>query len=284
MRPNHEILNIPLAVPSDKGCLQVLKRAAESQSGMGEALTLDTIINSIDTELIAMGTSAKGPNRGAIVRHGRFTLWAFEGAVDDMTEAGRRLFVNTVVYASGHRDSPILERRMNKTRDGPFSYLEAARNRSPGLLSTLGRYLPEEARGRTIDETESWLIEKRPFLRAQGRVFEVDTFAEDLDIPNHKRELLERCIANLRSRQNVQESFDTLVRYTGQGEFGDSAEGWQGWYDTNRDYLFFSDCDGFRFIVDEQAKAAAKSTSELRGWSSQHINYRETAVRLQPHQ
>jgi len=253
-------------------------RAAKSQSGMGEALTLDTIVNSIDAELIAKGTSGKGPNRGAIVRHGRFTLWAFEGPVDDMTDAGRRLFVNTVVYAAGHRGSAVLEKRMTKTRDGPFSYLESARTRSPGLLGTLGRYLPEEARGKTIDETEAWLVEKRPFLRAEGRVFEVDAFAEKLGIPNHKRELLEHCIANLRSKQNVQESVRELVRYTGQSEFGDSAEAWQDWYEANRDYLFFSDCDGFRFIIDQQAKAAGKPTSEFRGWSSQQVDYRENAV------
>lgn len=249
---------------------------------MGEALTLDTIANSIDAELIAKGTSGKGPNRGAIVRHGRFTLWAFEGPVDDMTEAGRRLFVNTAVYAARHRHSPVLERRMNKTRDGPFSYLEAARTRSPGLLKTLARYLPEEARGKTIDETEAWLVEMRPFLRAQGRVFEVDRFAEKVGIPNHKRELLEHCITNLLSGQSVQESVAELVRYTGQRELGDTPEAWQNWYERNRDYLFFSDCDGFRFIIDEQAKAAGKPTSDFRGWSSQRIDYRENAAPVSP--
>ena len=99
-----------------------------------------------------------------------------------------------------------------------------------------------------------------------------------VSIANHKRELLEHCIANLCSRQNVQESVEELVRYTGQREFGDSAEAWQTWYKTNQDYLFFSDCDGFRFIIDEQAKAAGKPTSEFRGWSSQEVNYRTDAV------
>ena len=117
-----------------------------------------------------------------------------------------------------------------------------------------------------------------PVTIRQGQVFEVDTFAENLGIPNHKRELLEHCIANLRSRQNVQESVEERVRYTGEREFGDSAEAWQRWYEANRDYLFFSDCDGFRFIVDEQAKSAGKPTSEFPGWSSQEVDYRPNAV------
>lgn len=274
MRPDHDILHTPLEVDYERGSIEVLKVVASGQSGMGEALTLDGTVNSIDGELIAKGLSGKGPDRGAIVRHGRFTLWGFEGGVDDMTELGKRLFVNTVFYAAKQAKSDVLERKLNQTRDGLFTYLDLARNKSPGFLRTMAQYIPESARGKSLKETERWVVENRPYLYAEGRVFHVDELAKKLGIPNHRRAYLEKCIANLREREDVSESAKMLIRYTGCDEHGESYELWEKWYAENREYLFFSDCDGSRFIVDERAKARRIPTEEFRGWSSEEINYR----------
>ncbi len=241
---------------------------------MGEALTLDGILNSIDAELVAKGTSGKGPERGAIVRHGRYTLWAFADSVSGMTEAGRALFINTVFYSAKHADSPVLEKKLNQTRDGLFTYIELARHKNPGFIRTLAQYLPEEARGKSIDATEQWIRENRPYLRADGRVFHVDQLARKMEIPNHKRKILARCIDNLQAARDVEQSVAALERYTGQTDFGTSAQAWQKWFDENRDYLFFSDTEGCRFLIDEQAKAKSIPTETLRGWSSESINYR----------
>jgi len=92
-----------------------------------------------------------------------------------------------------------------------------------------------------------------------------------------RRELLEFCISNLRDGRNVEESLAELVRYTGC-HFGESADEWQERYDENKDYLYFSDCDGSRFLIDEEAKAAGVSTEEYRGWSSEEIDYRTESV------
>jgi hypothetical protein len=274
VRPDHDVLNVPLKVPHRQGRLKVLKRTALSQSGMGEALTLEGIVNSIDAELIAKGLSAKGAERGAIARHGRYTLWAFAGSVDDMTEAGRTLFVNTVFYAAKHADSPVLEKRQTKTRDGAFLYLAKAKADVPGLLRTLQRYLPEEARDKSAEQTERWVAENRPYLRCEGRQFEVDAFAKALQIPNHKRALLECCIAYLENGQQVEDSLATLRRYTGRDDLGTAPQNWRTWYNENKDYLFFSDCDGYRFKIDEEAKARGIPTAKLRAWSSGEVNYR----------
>jgi len=278
VRHDHEVLNRPLQVKHDSGRLKVLKRVEKEQSEMGEALTLDGIVNSIDAEVVAKGTSAKGPERGAIVRHGRYTLWAFAGGVGDMTEAGRALFVNTVFYAAKHKENPVLERRFNQTRDGLFSYIELARHKNAGFIRTLGQYLPVEARGKSIDETEQWIEENRPYLRAEGRVFHIDEFAKKMGIPNHRRSILEQCITNLREQRDVEQSVAELERYAGEKDLGASAEAWQKWYDENRDYLFFSDSEGSRFLIDEQAKAKGIPTEKLRGWSSDEINYRVNPI------
>ncbi|MBI9019534.1 MAG: hypothetical protein JEZ07_19970 [Phycisphaerae bacterium] len=269
MQPDHDILKLHFEIPHKKGEIKVLKQQEEKQAKMGEALTLDAIVNSIDAELIAKGTSGKGPNRGAIVRHGPYTLWAFEGPVENMTETGKKLFVNTVYYAAKQRNSPVLERKLNKSRDNLFIYLS-----SKGLLGTLQNYLPKEAKGKTIEQTYHWLVKNRMYLRIKGRAFEVDELARKMNIANFKKEYLQRLIVNLRDNFEEKESYEALVRYTGMKKNGHSTQLWQKWFDENRDYLFFSDTQGSKYLIDTEAKAKGITTAKFRNWSSEELNFR----------
>ena len=72
--------------------------------------------------------------------------------------------------------------------------------------------------------------------------------------------------------------FANVVRYTDCRGLGDSADAWRKWYGENKDYLFFSDCDGSRFLVDEEAKTAGVATDVFRTWSSEQIDYRPQPV------
>lgn len=275
MRNKHDILNSPLDVPNDYGRLKVLKRQAKEQSEMGEALTLDSIVNSIDAELIATGPSAKGPNRGAIVRHGQYILWGFEGPVSKMTDAGRRLFVNTVFYAALHGDSPVLEKRINGTRDKLFGSLEFAR-RVPGYLNTIKSLdLPGNMKDKTFREIEKWVAENRSYLRVEDRRrLMVDEFAKRLGVPNHKKEFLDRCIQLLEQDDNSPEAFNALIRYTKCTDIEPSAAAWKQWFTENKNYLYFSDSEGFHFKIDEEAKKNGIASEDFRGWSSESLNYK----------
>jgi hypothetical protein len=154
-----------------------------------------------------------------------------------------------------------------------FGYIELARYRVPGLLGKFRELLPTEARGKSPEETEAYLEKNRDYLRLDDRGFVIDGFAKRLGIANYRRGLLERCIENLRGDREVQDSAATLTRYTGLA-MGTSAASWDSWYAENKDYLFFSDCQGYQFLIDEQAKAKDVPTAKLRGWSSDQINYR----------
>ncbi|TET33990.1 MAG: hypothetical protein E3J72_15470 [Planctomycetota bacterium] len=271
MQSGHEILSNPNAV-FNTGVITVLKQKESTQSLMGEAITLDSIFNSIDGEIVAKGDSAKGPNRGSITRHGNYTLWGFAGDSSKMTDTGCSLFVNAAFYAAKFLDTPVLELRLNQTRDGLYTYLKLAKG-NIGFLNTMKQYLPASMSGATLSEVEQWLNENRPYLRinkADGRRFEVDEVAKALGIPNHKRALLETLMQNLPDSASQQ----TLVRYTGNSSFGADAAAWQNWYDENKNYLFFSDCEGSVFKIDEGAKAQGIPSETLRGWSSEEINYR----------
>lgn len=273
MRPTHPILNSPLEVPHENGRLKVLKTKGESQSEMGEALTLDGFLNACDAEVIALGLSGKGPDRGAITRHGPYTLWGFAGGVERLTRAGKALFVNTVHFAAGQKEAQVLEYRLSKTRDGLYAYLHRARTAAPGLLNTLKRYLPESMAGKDIDETEAWIDANRAWFYPEGRRFLVDDYARRTGIPNHKRKFLERCLADLEKENTRNQAHAALRRYTSL-DLGAEPEPWRKWYRENRDYLYFSDCGGFRFKIDATAKARGIPFEKFRGWSSEELDYR----------
>jgi hypothetical protein len=271
VQSGHEILGNPNSV-SNTGVITVLIKRGATQAEQGEAVTLDSIFNSIDAEIVARGDSAKGPNRGSITRHGNYTLWGFAGDSSKMTDTGRSLFVNAAFYAAKFLGTPVLELRLNQTRDGLYTYLKLAKGYI-GYLNTMKMYLPTSLSGASLSEVEQWLNENRPYLqinKADGRRFEVDEVAKGLGIPNHKRALLETLIQNLPDSASHQ----TLVRYTGNSSFGTDAAEWQNWYDENKNYLFFSDCESSVFKIDEEAKAQGVPSETLRGWSSEEINYR----------
>ncbi|MHC5080412.1 MAG: hypothetical protein ACYTHN_15475, partial [Planctomycetota bacterium] len=251
-----------------------MKRVGTKRDEFGSAHTLDGIVNSVDAELIAKGLSGKGPERGAIIRHGRFTLWGFEGSVESMTEAGKALFINIVHYAAKQGSAPVLEKMRHKTRDGPYTYLALAKTQTPGLLRTLGQYLPKEMAGKSHGETEQWITENRSYLYAKDRRFKLDLFAKALGIPNHTRAFLERCIANLEGGKDVEESHAALVRYTNRRDLEVDPKAWRAWYAECGPYLFFSDTHGFLFRVDEEAKQRGIPSETLRGWSSEKIDYK----------
>lgn len=273
MRSDHKILSYPLRVRHNNGRLQVLKMRATEQGNMGEALTLDTIVNSIDAELIATGPSGKGPNRGAIVRHGRYVLWCFEGFVSEMTDSGKALFVNTLHYTATCARASVLEKHGSiGTRDTIYESLGFIKTECPGYLATLKGYLPSELADKKLPDVEKWYLENRQYLRLDYRRFEVDTFAKDLEVANHKIAYLKRCIHNLEDGKLVNQSLAALKRYTGL-DYTKPFQ-WRNWYTENEKYLYFSDCEGFIFKVDEEAKGKHIPTAVFRKWSSESLDYR----------
>lgn len=245
----------------------VLKRKPGGDE-QGEAIVLDTLVNSIDAEVVAKGTSDKGTNRGAVLRHGPYTLWAYSGGPDEMTSAGENFFVNTVHYAARQGDQVVLERRMNMTRDGMLVYIE-----DKAKFEEKRKLLPKELADASKSQIRKWLKENRPYLRTRDGNLEVDEFAQELGIPNHQRAFLEKCIELVAQPATAAQAYAALKRYTEQ-EIEVDAAAWQEWYAANADYLFFSDCDGFRFLVDEEAKEKGIPTVELRGWSSEELDYK----------
>ena len=122
--------------------------------------------------------------------------------------------------------------------------------------------LPETLKsrfGESWDQYVDYYRENRPFLHSpdakEGRGFhlDVDPDVKQLGIPNNDVKLLEHCVRLLGNNKEHQSehALRVLKRYT-QEDFTE-ADQWQHWLNTYRDYLYFSDVSGFKFLVNVNA-------------------------------
>ena len=126
--------------------------------------------------------------------------------------------------------------------------------------------LPENLKsrfGESWDEYVEYYRENRAYLHSpdaedgRGLYLDVDPIVKQFGIPNNDIKLLEHCIKLLGQNEEGRSklALSVLKRYT-QEDFTE-AEQWQSWLDTYRDYLYFSDVNGFKFLVDLNALPAS---------------------------
>lgn len=82
--------------------------------------------------------------------------------------------------------------------------------------------------------------------------YSIDEDVQQIGISNHDVGLLETCIAMLRNNDRPELANRVLQRYTGEN-FTDAAA-WADWLRKNKSKLFFSETNGYRFVVDTYTK------------------------------
>ena len=75
----------------------------------------------------------------------------------------------------------------------------------------------------------------------------VDEDAKSLGIPNNDIRLLEKSVAMLNAGEKTEMAMGLLTRYT--KEKFQTAKEWSNWLNVNKAKLYFSEGDGFKFIV-----------------------------------
>lgn len=78
--------------------------------------------------------------------------------------------------------------------------------------------------------------------------YDIDEDVQKIGISNHDVGLLERCIEMMQKNEQPELALRVLKRYTDQ-DFNDAAS-WKKWLDSNKSKLFFTETDGYRFMVD----------------------------------
>ncbi len=211
-------------------------------------------LDSPDTEAIAGGIHMKGPGYIAIGRQGHFLLWGFHGSPGDMTETGRRVFLNAVAYISKFRGAPILALRRVPPRDSlgltlGFLDTDEPEDRPRLLEREFGSEVPEGARADRANR-RAWFLQNRPYFRYEGTEekgrYVIDEDAKAWGVPNSDPSLLERAVSNLQSGTDTERSRRLLARYTDRN-FAEAGQ-WRAWLDSAKGSLFFSDWNGYRFF------------------------------------
>lgn len=212
-----------------------------------------------DAERIVGGINMKGPRYAAVARHGSFVMWGFHAQPERFTDAGRRLYLNTLAYAVAHKGDLVETLRQRPTRDdftdafGFFLglYPEAER------LAMLGRHyggepIPPEL---VTDEAlrTQWVAARRPFVHPidDGSDWQtayqlaVDTQVKELGVANDSLAFLDAIAARLAARADDALATDLVARYapsTTPAAFGE-------WLRTNRERLYFTEAGGWQWRV-----------------------------------
>lgn len=212
--------------------------------------------DSPDAEAISGGSNSKGPTSVALGRHGNWFLWGFAGDPKQMTESGRRVFINAVCWMKRFDGRKPLVERLRTSREAIPLYVRYALKyekiqEQEWFRNTFGVEVRERT-GLEAGKLEAWYLENAEIVRSDGSGFVADPDVKALGVSNRKLEFVDALAARL-----GKDGKDALaLRLAGRYLPGAPAEAGalKAWVAENRAFLFFSDVGGFRWFVDENAK------------------------------
>ncbi|TAH37395.1 MAG: hypothetical protein EYC70_10525 [Planctomycetota bacterium] len=221
-----------------------------------------------DAEWISSGVNSKGPTAMALGRQANWFLWGFAGDPTQMTESGRRVFLNTIVYMKqfdgqtpllkpeGNRDFTIRARDWALVYAGFVKELGADAGAQEFLRSRFPAHLVAD--GIDAGRIEAYYRENFEMLYpGENGLLDVDADLKALGVSNRKPEFLDRMAARMQEMGASDPLVMTLAdRYLPEEAPRDPAR-FAAWLAQNRDRLFFSDVYGYRWFVGPRAAAAA---------------------------
>lgn len=212
-----------------------------------------------DAELILGGINHKGPEYAAIARHGSFVMFGFHCLPETFTDAGRRLYLNTLAYAVAHKGASVETLRLRPSRSDLHEALTIFLDLYPEKerASMLQRHyageaipaalLTDKAAGRT------WYAERAPFLHPvddgsnwnTAYQVTVDAQCKELGFANDSLAFLDALAARLTKDRGDTLATTLLARYVpdvAPADFG-------AWLATNRAKLYFTEAGGWVWRV-----------------------------------
>ena len=211
--------------------------------------------DSPDAEVLVKGVNT-GKEYGAVGvgRHGNILLWGYSAPPAQMTDAGRKLFLNCIHYI--HRfdgKGPLIRRiahhRLNTVRLAPGSE-RSWRRRQERNDPRVTPYIPDETTEKFLGDPEGlvrYYQENTEFVYLDGQ-FRIDSDLESLGFTsNREMATLEGLISLLADEAKGQTARRLLARYTNQS-FRELEE-WQSWFERNKERIYFTDVGGYKFLV-----------------------------------
>ncbi len=212
-----------------------------------------------DAELVLGGINMKGPRYAAVARHGSFVMWGFHCLPEQLTDTGRRLFLNSLAYAVAHQGALVETLRQRPTRDELDRAIEVFVDQYPAeqRLGVLTRHLGGEALPPALADDaaarRSWLAARRPFLRpvddgsnwSTAHQLAVDPQVQQIGVGNASFEFLDRLAARLAAGADDQLATTLLQRYVPDVPSAAFAD----WLRTERERLYFTEAGGWVWRV-----------------------------------
>ncbi|MGH9456409.1 MAG: hypothetical protein ACRD2J_02065 [Thermoanaerobaculia bacterium] len=227
-------------------------RPDDSEPGL---VTSDAgFLDSPDMEAITGGIHLKGPGYVAIGRQGHILQWGFYGSPEEMTDTGRKMFINAIHYISRFRDDPVLVLRETPPRQSlatTFGFLGEyeGERRSAVLARYFGDAVPADLPADS-EGLRKWYLANEPFLAYEGPLYGgtyfIDEDARAIGIANRDPKLLEWSVEHLEGDAESERARRLLDRYTDVRL--ETVQEWRDWLEENRDSLFFTDWGGYEFL------------------------------------
>ncbi len=111
-----------------------------------------------------------------------------------------------------------------------------------------GKYF--EKFGTDANAFQAYINKNFDYIYCDPKAFFTWTVDEDvaqLGVSNHSIKLLDTCIDMLRRKDREDLALKVLKRYT--GEDFTAANEWSSWLSKNRKKLYFSETNGYRFVI-----------------------------------
>lgn len=230
-----------------------------------------------ECEIICGGVNEKTPTAAAIWRQGHLLHFGFEVAPNQLNANGRAIFLNAIDYiAKFTEDRPIVS---------PTSVFTGAKS------SLLRRRVVERLKSGDNDPIDSMFCDKptlhfssiadpnersTDFAKQQGLYLPAKGGKLDIDSnlllfgakSNNTPDFFDAAISKL---DDPTEAIRDAARAALERYVGDAAPpektsaAWNAWLRENRDFLFFSDASGYRWLIDPLAKKRGIPSARLRG-------------------
>ncbi len=217
--------------------------------------------DSPDAEIIAVGFNhGKAYGEVGIGRQGNFLQWGYCDSPSQMTEAGRRLFINCIHYIRRFDGKPPLVRPRVSGRSSALlmaSYLKIIKDKKGFFTRSFPNELWEKYQS-DFDGLLAYYQENLELVYADSnRMYRVDGDLKSLGLAsNRKVESLQRLIDLLGDTQHAGTAKKLLSRYTDQSF--ETPQQWRQWFDESKDRLYFTDTGGYKFKVAPEGYRAAK--------------------------
>ncbi len=212
----------------------------------------DGFTDSPDAEVLALGfNDGKAYGSVGIGRQGNFLQWGYAAPPSQMTDPGRKLFLNCIHYIRKFDGKAPLIRRRGSPRTNVV-ILARIINRiiNEDQKKFFLRTFPEELYEKYHSDPNGLAAYYWANLELvyYARGFRVDEELKSLGLEsNRKVGNLPRLIELLDEAQGAAVAKKLLSRYTDQSF--DTPQQWRQWFDENKDRLYFTDVGGYKFIV-----------------------------------